>query len=311
MLHKLARTVGLLALPLIAACDLLMPPASLRPPEQRPAPPAATPAVQVPSATSEDSAALRAYYNRVLNDGLARGLLRTDGGGPDTPFTAAMLERNFEQIAFFNEYDRGPQPLRRWASPVRLNVRFGASVARSVQTRDANAVAQFAQRLSNITGHPISVGGGRPNFHVFFASEDDRPDVLRQIKSLVPEIDDSTMRTIAELPRTTYCLVVAFTPADRNGAYTQAVALIRTEQPDLMRLSCIHEELSQGLGLSNDSPQARPSIFNDDDEFALLTDHDEKLLQMLYDPRLKIGSSLTQARSIVRVLAREALGQDQ
>ena len=45
---------------------------------------------------------------------------------------------------------------------------------------------------------------------------------------------------------------------------------------------------------------------NDDDEFALLTDHDETLLEMLYDPRLQPGMSLAESQSIIRVLATEA-----
>ncbi len=72
-----------------------------------------------------------------------------------------------------------------------------------------------------------------------------------------------------------------------------------------MRKSCIHEEIAQGLGLANDSPEARPSIFNDDDEFALLTIHDEMLLTMLYDPRPAIGMSVEQARPVIKELARE------
>ena len=43
------------------------------------------------------------------------------------------------------------------------------------------------------------------------------------------------------------------------------------------------------MGLPNDSPEARPSLFNDDLEFALLTEHDAILLRMLYDPRLRPG----------------------
>ena len=39
-----------------------------------------------------------------------------------------------------------------------------------------------------------------------------------------------------------------------------------------MRRACVHEEMAQGLGLGNDSETARPSIFNDDEEFALLTE---------------------------------------
>ena len=47
------------------------------------------------------------------------------------------------------------------------------------------------------------------------------------------------------------------------------------------------------MGLANDSPDARPSVFNDDEEFAFLTRHDELLLKMLYDPRLRPGMVLT------------------
>ena len=112
------------------------------------------------------------------------------------------------------------------------------------------------------------------------------------------------------LPRSYYCLVVAVSGSHNPNDYTRAVALIRAEHPDLVRLSCIHEELAQGLGLSNDSPSARPSIFNDDDEFALLTSHDELLLKMLYDPRLKQGMTADEARPITGMIARELMGQE-
>jgi hypothetical protein len=66
--------------------------------------------------------------------------------------------------------------------------------------------------------------------------------------------------------------------------------------------------MAQGLGLANDTPRARPSIFNDDDEFALLTRHDELLLKMLYDPRLSPGMTLDKARPIIAQMAEELLG---
>ena len=67
--------------------------------------------------------------------------------------------------------------------------------------------------------------------------------------------------------------------------------------------------MAQGLGLANDSPQARPSIFNDDDEFALLTTHDEMLLKILYNPALSPGMSAEAARPVVRRLAAQVTGQ--
>jgi hypothetical protein len=73
-------------------------------------------------------------------------------------------------------------------------------------------------------------------------------------------------------------------------------------------MSCLHEEMAQALGLPNDSPTARPSIFNDDEEFALLTRHDELLLRILYDRRLQPGMTKKQAVPIVRQIAAELLG---
>ena len=130
-----------------------------------------------------------------------------------------------------------------------------------------------------------------------------------RLKSLVPDIRDSELALFRDLPRSFYCFVVAVSDHSNPNTYTHAVALIRAEHPDLVRLSCIHEEIAQGLGLPNDSPEARPSIFNDDDEFALLTTHDEMLLKMLYDPRLKPGMTVSEARPLARIIARELMGE--
>ncbi len=75
----------------------------------------------------------------------------------------------------------------------------------------------------------------------------------------------------------------------------------------LNREACYHEEIIQALGLHNDHPLVRPSIFNDDDEFALLTEHDERLLQMLFDPRLAPGMPAEEAMPIARQIAGEIM----
>lgn len=269
------------------------------------------------SAASAASDTLRSYYAHVQANLLAQGLLRTDGGGPDTPFTDTMLARNFVQIALFNEYS--PQggslagipsqaQLRRWERPVTFGLEFGPSVSADQRARDSAEVAGYAARLSRATGLPISTDpNGAGNFHVLFLSEDDRPGYAARIRQLAPGIDAASLRAILAPDRDTYCLVIAFT--EGNGlAYTNAVALIRTEHPDLLRLSCIHEELAQGLGLANDSAGARPSIFNDDQEFGLLTTHDELLLKLLYDRRLRPGMSAAEAGPIVRAIAAELMG---
>ncbi len=124
----------------------------------------------------------------------------------------------------------------------------------------------------------------------------------------MPSLGQATINEITNLPRFNFCSVYSVSEAGNPNVYVSAIAIIRTEHPDLLRRSCVHEEVAQGLGLPNDSPTARPSIFNDDEEFALLTTHDEMLLGMLYNPRLTPGMTPDQARPILRGLADGLLG---
>ncbi|NDH27227.1 MAG: DUF2927 domain-containing protein, partial [Rhodobacteraceae bacterium] len=112
----------------------------------------------------------------------------------------------------------------------------------------------------------------------------------------------SLLKTI---PKELQCVVLAYSSSPFSKKYIQALAIIRAEHPPLLRKACFHEEIAQGLGLSNDSPRARPSIFNDDDEFALLTEYDEILLNILYDPRLRSGMSLNTAAPVLRQIINE------
>ena len=86
-----------------------------------------------------------------------------------------------------------------------------------------------------------------------------------------------------------------------------AVVMIRAELPDALIESCIEEEMAQTLGLFNDDPKVRPTIFNDDEEFGLLTEHDRLLLSILYDQRLKPGMSRETAMPLVRQISSELL----
>lgn len=265
---------------------------------------------------SELSQALARYYRGSEARLVGRGLLRTDGGGPDTPFTADELAANFERIALYDEYElvngrfvarQSPSTLRRWRAPIRLQPHFGASVEAGRQTEDRVILGTYAARLTRLTGHsvrPVTTGG---NYHVLFMNADDLSDSGPLLRELVPSINDATIREIQGMSRLTYCSIFAFSLTG-TSEYIAAIAVIRDEHPDLLRRSCIHEELAQGMGLPNDSRTARPTIFNDDEEFALLTRHDELLLRILYDDRLSIGMTPDQARPIVRQIARELVG---
>ena len=54
---------------------------------------------------------------------------------------------------------------------------------------------------------------------------------------------------------------------------------------------CLLEELTQSLGLPNDSIKMRPSIFSDKDRLFEYSPVDKALIRVLYDKRMKMGVS--------------------
>ena len=336
--QRLRPLPGLMVLALLAACAG-NPEIDATPPQPKPEQPREAPepdaqamlrkaraernraaneaAVEAADARSRTSQQQRRFYADVEARLLARGKLRRDRVPQDAPIDPEILTRDFLAIALRDEYSREggdlvarsqSAPLRRWQAPVAIQVEFGASADAATRSLYRGAIGQYAGRLAGATKHPVrlTVSGG--NFIVLVLSDDERRTIGPRLAGLVPGIPAQDIQIIQNLDDNNYC--TAFAYAEGNAAaYSHAVALIRAELPPLLRDSCIHEELAQGMGLSNDSPDARPSIFNDDEEFALLTRHDELLLQILYDKRLSPGMSETEAAPIVRQIAGELLGE--
>lgn len=288
---------------ILAGCSA----APVTPPE--PILPVATP--------SAKSVALAEYYADLQYDMRLRGLIREDDGAGVATVNGRILAENFETIALHDEYQPGqsgfvsnqtPSNLRRWEKPIRMTVEFGTSVPMDVREKDGDFIASYAKHLSAVSGHPIQMTPLRPNFLVMVIGEDDRSDFANRFRRFVPGVAESTVKDFMNLPRSILCLVYAFPSTNGGNSYDRAVAVIRAEHPTLMRQSCVHEELAQGMGLANDSPRARPSIFNDDEEFGFLTRQDEMLLKLLYDPRLSVGMSAKTAMPIVKTIAEELAG---
>ncbi|MEL6217065.1 MAG: DUF2927 domain-containing protein [Pseudomonadota bacterium] len=161
----------------------------------------------------------------------------------------------------------------------------------------------FGLRLTQATGLEIRRAEQDPNMLIFFLDEVGR-DQVGALFEREPEY-----RPLADLfsawaadPKWPCSAEFYYHAPDRPDAYEIyfAVVYIRTEVTGLSRRSCIEEEIAQTLGLARDDPSLRPSIFNDDEEFALMTDHDAALLSLLYDERLRPGMTAATAMPIVR-----------
>ncbi len=263
--------------------------------------------------TTVSSSAARNYYEKLELRLVENGLLKTNGGA-DAGFDAAALASNFERIALYDEFQmRGRRlirtnqatQIRRWENLVRVSIVFGDSVPDALRQRDMEFILDYLDHLEDIIGQEIEVTDSNPNFHIYILNSQE----IYNFRSRRPVAGTPSFGLISDqisrMTVDTYCSVFTVTDQDTDHRYVAAVAVIKSEHPDLLRKACYHEEIAQGLGLTNDSRDARPSIFNDDDEYALLTYHDELLLRMLYSPEIRSGMTRSEAMPVIDRLARD------
>lgn len=244
------------------------------------------------------------------------GKLRTDVNPKDAPFTYDDLVKNFAQIALQNEYrisdgrfveGRSKTFLRRWEGPVRVGTIFGNSMSADSTRLNNSEVSKYTRRLARLTNVDMRASSTKDaNFLVLFLNEQEQVDFADTLPNLFYNISPAVVDAFRSSPRNIFCAAFAFTKPGQKGVYGNVLILVKSEHSNFMRKSCIHEEMAQAMGLTNDSPDARPSIFNDDEEFAFLTRHDEILLKMLYDPRLKAGMESYEVIPLLSAIARDA-----
>lgn len=260
-------------------------------------------ALAVTGCAADYSKRYRDYAVYLQND----GYLRTETAPADAPFDNADLERNFMRIALNREYRRDgavlvqaetPSPISRWTGPVRYRIAGGGATA-----EDHAEYAAFAQRLGELTGLALEEVEESPNLSILILSPEERTSFVEALEAggaaeRMPLIID--WANDVRYP----CVGQVGYRNSETGRITGAMIVIKSELEGVFRRSCIHEELAQAMGLMNDDDQVRPSIFNDDQEFAYLTEHDEYLLRILYDPRLRPGMTADEVRPVLaRIIA--------
>ena len=263
---------------------------------------------------AETSRQLRQRYDHLATGLIAKGLLRTDGGSKSPRATPEALIELFNSLAFYDEYEPSsgfqpaqatPTALSKWQRPVKINLHFGPSLNPETRVTDTKFLSDYAAQLSNITRHPIELTTELGNFHVVVVDEVHRMNMVQNLRKKDVLVPPNIQQIIQQMPADIHCMVLTLSARHSPHIHEQALAMIRAEHPPALKKACFHEEIAQGLGLHNDKPAAHPSIFNDDDEFALLTEQDALLLRILYDPRLPAGIELHEAQPILKQLIME------
>lgn len=265
--------------------------------------------------SAPDGETLRTFYALSEQQLQDSGRMRREVAPADAPFTDEDLVRNFVRIALYEEYtdvngrfvhSEKPAPLRRWEKPVRVAVMTGPSESVEEAARDRSNVAAFVNRLAWLTGHDVAMAKDKTeaNLLVLFMTDAERLVFAQELPKLYPGFAPAVLTAMRSVQD--FCITYSFWEKSMPSAYSAVIIQIPLEQPQFTKLSCVQEEMAQAMGLPNDSFEARPSLFNDEKEFALLTEHDAMLLRMLYDPRLTTGMSASEALPLLPAIAADA-----
>jgi hypothetical protein len=213
------------------------------------------------------------------------------GRADDSPSNAQVVA-NLMEIVFGSEFvGQDSDIVRKWTAPLRI------AIYAKEPRRYRALVEPVLQQLHGLTGLDIRLVDqatpdqnayililGREQFYAYAASH------------LSP----------GKNPRTnTYLDCFGVFAADRGGAINELTAVIPEFVSEAAKRSCVIEEVTQALGLPNDSFTVKPSIFNDDDEYQDLTWQDQLFLRVLYDARVRPGMT----RAAFEPLAKRIVGE--
>lgn len=192
---------------------------------------------------------------------------------------------SFLKIALEREYKETKHPrLVRWNTPIELYFESDSGDA-SLQKE---LLSVHAQHLAHITGLSIGFTKEKNNANIFvvFTTYDNLETKVRQYIG-----DPDNIRAALDE-------AICLGSFRHNGQHhiTRGTILIPVDYARQRRrfLDCIVEEITQLLGLPNDSDDVFPSIFNDVSVDVFLSPLDYLLLKALYSKHLSAGMDIKQ-----------------
>lgn len=191
------------------------------------------------------------------------------------------ITASFLDIALNSEYDSRVSKLRKWHSPIYYKIEDNSMD----QSLHRSLVKTHLTQLSDITSLSIEPANkaSAANLDIIFTAESELENVLKQQKLV------HNPRLLNRILYDTICLGHITINSDFEIEHATVIIPIDRARAHGKLVSCIIEELTQTLGLINDSDKVFPSIFNDKSFDTYLSGLDYILLSLLYHPSLKAG----------------------
>ncbi len=207
-------------------------------------------------------------------------------------FSDAELTNAFNATVFGAEYSSWglhTRIVKKFVKPVRIYIDNRAKRDRR------RAVRRFVRSLPRtIRGISVEIVKSErdANFTVYVVDRKAYKDVVR---------NEVYKRRSMSVPGR--CLVRVISSA--NGIRRSDAVIVSDEGEFLFR-RCLVEEILQGLGPVNDNPSLVHSVFNDTSKHARFTKHDQYILNMLYDDRIKAGMNQREVGEVLPAVIRDA-----
>jgi len=195
---------------------------------------------------------------------------------------------SFVNIALKREYIKGvTTKLNRWRAS--LNIFIESEVGDEKFQRKIYAIQ--ANHLAMITGHPVNIVESPDKANVFVVFTSKSKMKVNALKYM------PTISNIDNVLKHARCMASIKSNKKSEIIKGMVVIPVNTTIQSGHFIDCIVEELTQMMGLPNDSVAVYPSIFNDRSIDSYISGLDYLLLKIAYDPLLKTGMTEKQVRA--------------
>ncbi|MFT2112050.1 DUF2927 domain-containing protein [Marinomonas sp. 2405UD68-3] len=199
----------------------------------------------------------------------------------------SYIQQSFLTIALQREYNKKTNPrLIRWEKPI--DIYFESDFGDTELQRELLSVQ--LNHLSFITGVPISFNDNKKKSNIFI--------VFTSYKNLEPKVKEyiGNPNNIRAALKEAICLG-HFSVDGQSNIYKGTIIIpVDYARESARFLDCIVEEITQLMGLPNDSNNVYPSIFNDTSIDSYLSPLDYLLLKLLYSKRLTAGMTVQETK---------------
>ncbi len=204
-------------------------------------------------------------------------------------FTDAQLVEGFLKTSFGAEFQLAGRVdrIRKYVKPVRVFIEGSQRADRRKQLADV--VVDIGRRVAHLD---IAMAESRDGANVVVTMVRER-NFPKTLASMYGHERASEIRKSLD-PE---CLS-GFTKNERFEIEHSEV-IIAVDISNFTFLDCAYEELLQSLGPINDTSSVPWTMFNDDVQMGYFDVFDQYLLNILYDPRVKVGMTIEETKAVL------------